>query len=117
MTDLEINEAISLHCGWHLKEGPKGVWFYYFGSSFPNGATPAYALPQYASDLNDMHEAEMVLGEMFLEYIENLKQITWNSLPHEMSWGDFDGPWDMHAIAVARQRAEAFLRTIGRWKE
>jgi hypothetical protein len=55
----------------------------------------------YCTDLNAMHEAEKVLT------FED-----WESYRDELG-GSFRGC----AHATARQRAEAFLRTLGKWKE
>lgn len=69
-------------------------------------------VPSYTSDLNAMHEAEKVLWEMepvFLSaYCERLMK---SRYPNEwgMAWG--------YIHATAAQRAEAFLRTLGRWKD
>lgn len=55
----------------------------------------------YCGDLNAMAEAEMALGDSH-QYLIALSAIC---MPH-------------HAIhATARQRAEAFARTVGIWKE
>jgi len=55
----------------------------------------------YCTDLNAMHEAEKTLKRMVLdEYIAQLFDLC-----HEAT------------IATARQRAEAFLRTLGKWEE
>jgi hypothetical protein len=56
-------------------------------------------LPDYLNDLNAMHEAEKVLdstqGDRYFELLDQL---------------------DVPSIsATAAQRAEAFLRTIGKW--
>jgi len=58
-------------------------------------------LPDYLNDLNAMHEAEKVLSE---------KQ--WVQYDSMMPLRD---PQKIHA--TARQRAEAFLRTLGLWQE
>ena len=59
----------------------------------------------YCKDLNAMHEAEKTLSEtnMFVmaHYIEQLV--------------NKNGQFYFHA--TARQRAEAFLRTLGKWEE
>jgi hypothetical protein len=61
--------------------------------------------PDYLGDLNAMHEAEKVLiwrtDLAALDYDEELRIVT-------------DG-WRWNATAA--QRAEAFLRTIGKWEE
>ena len=62
-------------------------------------------VPDYLNDLNAMHEAEKVLtvqqrGEMTLNIMHS----------------NCDGYWpQLHA--TAQQRAEAFLRTIGKWSD
>jgi hypothetical protein len=70
-------------------------------------------IPDYLNDLNAMHEAEKVLtNEQDLEYSEALEQVV---------EGRFvtNNAEDMRRLrsATAPQRAEAFLRTIGKWKE
>ena len=66
----------------------------------------------YTEDLNAMHDAEkMLTDEQDLEYSETLEQVV-------------DGRFiannaeDMRRLrsATAAQRAEAFLRTIGKWE-
>lgn len=77
------------------------------------------ALPNYTGDLNAMHEAEKVL-DMHQQYAygETLARAT-------IGAGQFDDPegftpngWGYYApsTATAAQRAEAFLRTIGKWE-
>lgn len=61
-------------------------------------------LPDYLNDLNDMHEAEKVLTNEQLEVYCNIL--------HKPNHGVY---WAIHA--TASQRAEAFLRTIGKWEE
>jgi hypothetical protein len=66
-------------------------------------------LPNYLNDLNAMHEAEMSRVDMedgrfivlFREYLHTI-------LGH-------DGSLAIHATGI--QRAEAFLKTIGKWEE
>jgi hypothetical protein len=106
MNDQEINIAIAELCGWTkvfsdewgplrgLKSGDK----FYAGCAFTT-------VPDYLNDLNAMHEAEKVLvgknNWELCEYVHKLHTAT-------NSW---------IAFATARQRAEAFLRTLGKWKE
>jgi hypothetical protein len=91
MTDEQINRAIAEACGW--KEGVER-----YVQNLPLMKAP----PDYCSDLNAMHEAEKVLTT-------------------------FD-EWDIYCVhlgdtqpscakATARQRAEAFLRVMGKWEE
>ena len=55
----------------------------------------------YCSDLNAMHEAEKVLSS-------TQQDEYWDRLTDE----EVD-----HLFATARQRAEAFLRTLGKWNQ
>jgi hypothetical protein len=67
-------------------------------------------LPDYLNDLNAMHEAEKVLTEDQQEqYLNNLYEVC--NL-HSM----INDAWNLNC-ATAAQRAEAFLRTIGKWEE
>jgi hypothetical protein len=61
----------------------------------------------YCRDLNAMHEAEKVLGKKLSEYGNQLCEMT------IVSKDDFPECYIWHA--TARQRAEAFLRTLGKW--
>jgi len=55
----------------------------------------------YCNDLNAMHEAEKTLtGKHFEDYLMELLDFI-----------------DEPILANARQRAEAFLRTLGKWEE
>lgn len=69
--------------------------------------------PDYAHDLNAMHAAEEVLDdEQWLEYMLYLCD---GCNQHS----DL-GKWTLTRVlmhATATQRAEAFLRTIGKWEE
>lgn len=60
--------------------------------------------PDYCNDLNAMHEAENCLSlDDRNHYIDALGTI-------------YKDSWEF-ATATARQRAEAFLRTIGKWDQ
>jgi hypothetical protein len=93
MTNHKINVAIAEACGWTPDNRGLG-WLSPHGYYAPE--------PDYCKDLNAMHEAEKVLTT-------------------------FD-EWDIYCVhlgdtqpscakATARQRAEAFLRTLGKWEE
>ncbi len=97
---IEIAEA----CGWKeikpctCKEQPTGL------SPFTN--TKGNHLPDYLNDLNAMHEAEKVLLKnvhLYLDYVSRLSK---------MVGGNYDA-----VFATAAQRAQAFLKTLGLWKE
>ena len=99
MTPEQINIAIAEACGWKPHYSMDGF-----------GEHPVYAphhmqrLPNYTTDLNAMHEAEKseaVCRKLF-DYCTLLQSIT-------------GGELFFHATAA--QRAEAFLKTIGKWIE
>lgn len=112
MTDQEINIAIAEACGWHhiIKDdewGPdralKPDQKFEMGCAFTN-------IPDYCNDLNSMHEAEKVLTAD--QKYANLRFIA----PDWKDWTDGKAYLKI-TYATARERAEAFLRTLGKWKE
>jgi len=96
MTKEQQRIAIAESCGW--KTDKRG-----FGWLSPRGY---YAPePDYLNDLNAMHDAEKVLVSLqWVSYLRRLQTLCDESVT-----------WPIHA--TASQRAEAFLRTIGKWKE
>ena len=98
MTDEQINAAIHAALG-----NPLGC---------PRCSDPECAYNSginYCNDLNAMHDAEKVLAPK-----------NWNNFSEK--WHDYyknlrrgDAGRAIHA--TARQRAEAFLRTLGKWEE
>jgi len=127
MTDEEIRIAIAEACGYvwyrtpkhpfetrrhrmialpalHEYEGQSDVWLERADGSericnMKFMETNGY-LPDYLNDLNAMHEAEKTLVR-FMDYETQLERVcktrtVWN--------------------ATARQRAEAFLSTLGKWR-
>jgi len=101
MTDDQINAAIAKACGWtgifeHPEFGLMGV--------APETHGCRTAVEEYAHCLNAMHEAEKVIRdkELLFEYGMHIS----NSHHYEYL-----------LRATARQRAEAFLRTLGKWEE
>ena len=70
---------------------------------------PWLELPNYTEDLNAMHEAEKVLRVAPDTYQPGGRG-------HYAQLLDEVCGSDGKAFATAAQRAEAFLRTIGKWK-
>jgi hypothetical protein len=68
-------------------------------------------VPNYLNDLNAMHEVEKVLTHLGL-YAEHLERICRSQSAMKFA---APGVWLVHATAA--QRAEAFLRTIGKWED
>jgi hypothetical protein len=93
--------AIAEACGWKWEARIKGsikVW-----NKPPLMVFYDSELPNYLNDLNAMHEAEKVLtSSQEKEYVNDLD---WMS-----------ERWGGTVFAPAAQRAEAFLRTIGKWE-
>jgi hypothetical protein len=117
MTPNEQNKAIAKYCSWTHHEstsetGDVDIWM--------NGPFSRYSPPDYHSDLNAMHEAERKLSHEQLErydkYLFKLQLENHNKWisgsKHEIYSAE---KWIFHA--TSQQRAEAFLRTIGKWKE
>jgi hypothetical protein len=100
MTDDQINIAIAEACG--RVRRPDGYWF-------PPGSNVGSAgIANYCNDLNAMHEAERTLNlSLAGGYARILTSIAWQS----------EQPVFAPMTATARQRTEAFLKTLGKWEE
>ena len=82
----------------------------------PNGELRfQHAIPDYLNDLNAMHEVEKTLqhcddtGSDLGEFIDRLVDLSCEAPSHPSGYGTA-------VSATAAQRAEAFLRTIGKWE-
>jgi hypothetical protein len=79
-------------------------------------------IPDYLSDLNAMHEAEEVLTreqcELYVIWLYSIAaRVEFEQVRHRL---DLQlTPWMISflVLATAAQRAEAFLRTLGLWKD
>ncbi len=106
MNEEEQRIKIAEACGWKIigttVTKPNGERFH--------GVSALELIcPDYLNDLNAMHESEKVLGpfgtEIWAKYARNIRQGDIVALSGEL----------IHATAA--QRAEAFLKTLGLWKE
>lgn len=106
MTNEQINVAIAEACGWEVQLSllQSGLEIVRDGKRKP--------LPNYCTDLNAMHEAEKVLTP---KNWNNFSEKWWDYCDFLTFCCDHDTKQSFHA--TARQRAEAFLRTLGLWKE
>ncbi len=116
--------AIAEACGWtdiaaDYPVNPDDGDFYIL---WPSGVIPGKqekraTLPDYLNDLNAMHEAEKVLTwQQTHEYAAHLIEIVGRDKPRLSECADgkpYAERWTWHATAA--QRAEAFLRAIGKW--
>lgn len=115
MTPEAQRIAIAEACGWTKISND----FPDFGAEGVMGLRPNFihdenreGLPDYPADLNAMHEAEKVLtASQTYDYISCLVDDT------RAGWTDAFEEVFIVAHATAAQRAEAFLRTIGKWVE
>lgn len=105
MTDHEINIAIAEACGFKKEVGCTGI------IRWRNGGELFDKLKDYANDLNAMHEAENVLD---YDQAEQYASDLWSIIMEAEKGMENPPPSN---FATARQRAEAFLRTIGKWEE
>lgn len=121
--------AIAEACGWTGPFPTSKEWLEGYGREGEDvwalcGTDPEgdrAPLPDYLNDLNAMHEAEKRLtGDIFSKWAQHLVNIVIrDTAGPELDIADVSSPVEMcgHiARATAAQRAEAFLRTIGKWK-
>lgn len=106
--------AIAEACGWtHIVAGPG------FAEDpprkWPRGESPLgprLELPDYLISLDAMHDAEKVLARALIpEWERHIRQIT------QRDAEEGTGLYERIIRATAPQRAEAFLKTIGKWQE
>jgi hypothetical protein len=109
MKDQEINTAIAESMGLIITEHE------IYGLVDQGGVQ----MPSYTSDLNAMHEVTQTLSEsQMLQFTERLMRIIYNDDKLRIEGGAVSRHTTATMIhATARQRAEAYLRTIGKWKE
>lgn len=114
MNAQQINIAIAGACGWYPT--PVGNWTRN-PNGIPSGENPAFGEPpNYHGDLNAMHEAEKTLtDELHNVFKRRLSFIVgYTEKEHASS---LPGWRRRYVSATAPQRCEAFLRSIGKWKE
>lgn len=114
MTDQEINIAIAEACGWKRITR--------LGGELHGWIEPGYLeeIPDYCYDLNAIEKAESTLPP---DKLRESGMILQDILVEEMrangckTQADFDAKPVWIWRAKARQRCEAFLKTIGKWKD
>lgn len=109
MSNDEMDKEIAEFCGWRLEplDGrefngiPVMVW------KRPDGER-GFPIPCYSFDLNAMHEAEALLtDEQHRLFRSHLGEVV----------GDVAYFCRKIISSEAAQRAQAFLRTIGKWRD
>ena len=106
MTEEQQRIAIAEACGWkNVDAGAGRVWgFTTRHKGTPSESDVCVDVPNYLNDLNAMHEAERTMGDPQL----------WDEYQSYLSDAMRNIGWIYHATAA--QRAEAFLKTIGKWE-
>lgn len=99
--------AIAEACGWKTGYRDPEAW---------------HPLPDYLNDLNAMHEAEKFIlsTDLYIQYVNYLFRSVGINRTYYMGAAPEVFPADRQFAvfhATASQRAEAFLRTIGKWEE
>jgi hypothetical protein len=111
MTDEQLNAAIAEACGWvDCKVVQKATLGVCTPVAYGRPSEYGYDVvcPSFATDLNAMHEAEKhILPDIWNVYINQLARVT----------AAEDSSQRCFFCAPSRQRAEAFLRTLGKWEE
>lgn len=107
MTDDQINTAIAEACGWtEIQECT--CWDDVSRGKAP-GKIGLKHIEDYCNDLNAMYEAEKSL-----KGYEQIHTYVWH-LNNRKDWETDFKLMEVHISA--RDRAEAFLRTLGKWEE
>ncbi len=114
MNTNEQRIAIAEHLGWTPRPGCKWVSGQTYGIP-PKGENHHWQqFPDYPNDLNAMHEAEKVLRPGPLS-ADVQSWTRWEKYVAVL--GDkLTGSEDV-THATAKQKAEAFLRTVGKWRD
>ena len=120
MTPQKQRIAIAEACGWtvtHWKVNPFDVIATKDGTEYL-----LKHLPDYLNDLNAMHEAEKFIlsTDLYIQYVNYLFRSVGLNRTYYMGATPEVFPADRQFAvfhATAAQRAEAFLRTIGKWEE
>jgi hypothetical protein len=103
MSEEQINTAIAEACEIISKD----QW----GSLYRTLHGIVRNCPDYINDLNAMHEAEKMLTEHQWGEYERVLRLVCDGCSY------YEGAGKELLHATARQRAEAFLRTLRKWEE
>ena len=108
MTPEQQRIVIAEACGWKQNTHDARLWSkdgrtFYTDNPGRWLGTAYIPLPDYPNDLNAMHEAEKYLRPPY-----------WNDYS---IWQIYFNYFEEDPHATAAQRSEAFLRTLGKWKE
>ena len=108
MNPEEINRAVAECCGWRFDRDGSGFMPPNSNEWIGRGYKAlSECIPNYCGNLNAMHEAEKTIN--LQDYVAQLRRVV------DSDWNEKDAV--AYCCATAAQRAEAFLRTVGKWKE
>jgi hypothetical protein len=106
--------AIAEACGW-TRQSDDSMWF-----NDPTNSFQAHEqdVPDYLNNLNAIHKAEKVMGyDDRLNYPAQLFDVVCRTSGEWQKVFNKIHPDAWALQATASQRAEAFLKTIGKWEE
>jgi hypothetical protein len=104
MNEQKMNVAIAEACGW-TEISTRCMWGLPPGAEDDGTEHCLKHFPNYTRDLNAMHKAEKTLSlSRFWDYADELNKIVSGELGK-----------DSYISATAMERAEAFLRGIGKF--
>lgn len=131
LTDRELDIAISIALGKWMPlpevQDPKSLWDDIAFAKLINSDPPM--MPYYSTSLDDMHKIEKLLPPLDIpvssnpsdfpswEYGWNLSQVLGLRLYDNGKWIGSHIGWLPLVMATARQKAEAFLKTMEDYNE
>lgn len=109
MTNFEKDIAIAEIVGeWEFHPAIEGTSAHWYSHKTKEWAARP---PAYGADLNEMHGAEVYAIENIFEF----DKFYWIKLAEVTKCSRIDGKQIAHSTAA--QREEAFLKTVGKWKD
>lgn len=118
MTNEEIDRAIAEHLGWTYlppRVDPNGIPCSPCWVDPGCGPYVHTGHPSYSTDLNAMHEAEETLRKNQFHFVHYTREL-WKLEAGDVEYGNL-GYFGFNFVTMdANRRAEAFLRTIGKWR-
>ena len=115
MTDTEINIAIAKKCGW-VDIQQCGCPAERHSGVIPGGGDFTH-IPSYTTDLNAMADAESCVIWPNAFHAVHFPELLFEVVIGKKYDGTIGYFLPQYTRATARQRAEAFLRTLHLWKD
>ena len=125
MKPEEQRIAIAEWCGWEYRPNPKVIhpnklrfWVAPWMKDFEGCGAPDSEVPDYLKDLNEIQGAVGLLNDRH-KFTDDTRSMYYDYLA--LSCDAFPDKWEISwhvcSMATAAQRAEALLKTIGKWNE